>query len=182
MSPHRNVRLRASLCHAAALGALLALLVVPRANAQPASFAERPDSVRLVTSDIARFWRVFDQAPQDSLASALQRDYLDHGTVGLRAFIPYRIRSAAVLARAVQTRRARYQEVRAATANLDSLHRAFLAPLYALEYLYPDAVFSDIYFVIGGLNSGGTATDQGVIAGVEMFREPRALVPLVAMR
>jgi hypothetical protein len=58
--------------------------------------------------------------------------------------------------------------------------RSIRAPLYALKCLYPDAVFPDIYFVIGRLSSGGTVSDVGLLIGTEMFRNSDGLRGIVA--
>jgi uncharacterized protein YjaZ len=38
-----------------------------------------------------------------------------------------------------------------------------------LKYLYPDAIFPPVYFVIGALSSGGTSSNDGLIIGAEMY-------------
>jgi hypothetical protein len=164
----------------------LAVLLLPAVLAASPLAAQRPrvsphpDSARLFTDDIPRFWAVFDRATEATLPDLLQRDYLDRGTPGLRGFVPHRIRSAADLARTVGARRDRYAEVREATLAASSAERAFRAPFYALEYLYPDAVFPDVYLVIGRFSSGGTATDEGLVIGAEMLRGRDAARGLVA--
>jgi hypothetical protein len=38
-----------------------------------------------------------------------------------------------------------------------------------LKELYPAAIFPDVYFLIGVMNSGGTNTDKGLLIGTEMY-------------
>ncbi len=38
-----------------------------------------------------------------------------------------------------------------------------------LKEIYPDAVFPNVYFVVGRMNTGGTATFKGLLIGVEMY-------------
>ena len=139
-----------------------------------------PDQVRFVTSDVKRFWSALERSDSASLASNLDSVYLQRGTSGLRDFIPNRIRSSNALADAVRRRRARYEEVRAFTERIGEHEKGVRAPLYALKYLFPEAVLPDIYFVIGRLSSGGTATKSGVIVGTEMIRDSEQLRNLVA--
>lgn len=60
------------------------------------------------------------------------------------------------------------------------MERAIRAPFYALEFLYPEAVFPTVYFVVGRLNSGGTISDQGLLIGAEMYRDTEGLPHIVA--
>jgi hypothetical protein len=161
-------------------GGLLGLLCVAPVDAQTQRFASYPDSARLITDDIGRFWNVLDTTTPDSLAVVLEREYLARGTEGLQGFVPNRIRSAAALAATISTRRERYEEIREFSMNLPAAERAVRAPLYALKYLYPDAVFPDIYFLIGRLSSGGTVSDVGLLIGTEMFRNSDGLRSIVA--
>ncbi|HEX2202713.1 MAG TPA: DUF2268 domain-containing putative Zn-dependent protease [Longimicrobium sp.] len=139
-----------------------------------------PDSARLVTADVERFWAAVDRAPADSLAAYLQREYIDPGSPGVRGFTPNRIVSADALAKAVRERRARYDSARAASLSIHAAERAVRAPFYALEHLYPDAVFPDVYFVVGRLSSGGTLSDTGLMIGAEMYRDASGLPHIVA--
>jgi hypothetical protein len=139
-----------------------------------------PDSSRLVTSDIRLFWSAIDRAPPDSLAVYLQREYLERASVGVRDFIPGRIMSAEDLASYVRGHRATYDSVRAANLDVALAEPEIRAALRKLKALYPDAVFPDVYFVIGRFNSGGTSTTHGLLIGAEMYRDPAALPAIVS--
>ena len=149
---------------------------VPDAPAPSAS----PDSARLVTSDIALFWKTLDRAPADSLAEYLQREYLEKASVGVRDFIQGRIMSAEDLASYVRSNRAKYDTVRAANLEVTRAEPQIRAAFRKLKELYPAAVFPDVYFVIGRFNSGGTASQRGLLIGAEMYRDPAALPGIVA--
>jgi len=60
----------------------------------PVAYGE-PPVPEISTSDVDLFYRVYDPAKGSPTAEALQRDYLDAGSDGLRHFIPHRIISAA---------------------------------------------------------------------------------------
>jgi len=139
-----------------------------------------PDSAKLITSDIQLFWEAVDRASRDSLAPVLQREYLNRGTVGMRDFIPGRIFSAEDLAAAVRDRRAKYDSVRAANVDVARAEPAIRAAFRRLKAIYPDAVFPDVYFVIGRFNSGGTASKHGLLIGAEMYRDASGLPAIVA--
>lgn len=139
-----------------------------------------PSGVRIVTEDIERFWAAVDSAPDDDLAERLRRDYLAAGTRAVRDFVAGRIVSADALAEAVQSGRARYDSIRAASLALRDLEPAIREALWAFEGLYPQARFPDVYFVIGRFNTGGTTSRRGVLVGAEMVaRQPAEIPPLV---
>lgn len=163
-----------------ALVAVLLTAVPEAGGAQEVHVSEVPDSVRLVTEDIPRFWAVFDQATPETLPALLQTHYLDVGTPGVQDFTPDRIISAERLAAKILEDRERYEAARARSLGLLEMERAIRAPLFAMEYLYPDAVYPDVYFIIGRFNSGGTASPRGLLIGAEMVRDPGNLPKLVA--
>lgn len=143
-----------------------------------------PDEARFVTEDIARFWIAFDEAsdePGSTFEEALQRLYLDPGTPGVTGFTPNRIRSAEHLAKVVRARRADYLAARENSMRIGEQEPAIRAALREFERIYPDAVFPDVYFVIGAMNSGGTSTPSGLIIGMEMdVNRPDKIAALVA--
>jgi hypothetical protein len=136
-----------------------------------------PDSAALVTSDIARFWRAFDGVPLDSAsfrnaAPRFHRIYLDSGSIGVQDFIPHRIVSADTLAATISARWRYYAAIRQNTLALDTaatVKAAIRRSFRRLKALCADAVFPDVYFVVGAMNSGGTSSSHGLLIGVEMF-------------
>jgi Predicted Zn-dependent protease (DUF2268) len=173
-------RLASHTLRALSICLLTTILAATSAAGQERRVSADPDSARLVTADVERFWAVVDRAPADSLAAHLQRGYLDPGTPGVQGFIPNRILSADALAKTFGERRARYDSARAASLAIADAERAIRAPFYALEYLYPDAVFPDVFFVVGRLSSGGTISDTGLLIGAEMYRDASGLPHIVA--
>jgi hypothetical protein len=160
---------------------LLALILAPSlAQGQDTRARSQPGEARLVTSDVVRFWEIFDRASDQELPDLLRTEYLESGTQALRDFIPFRIISADSLAALVIRQRPRYEAARAASLRVAELEREIRAAWYALKYLYPYATFPDTYFVIGRFNSGGTASDRGAIIGAEMLPDPVQVPWLVA--
>ena len=98
----------------------------------------------------------------------------------MRDFIPGRIMSAEDLATYVNSRRATYDSVRAAKLDVTRAEREIRAAFHKLKEIYPDAVFPDVYFVIGRFNSGGTSTKHGLLIGAEMYRDPASLPGIVS--
>jgi hypothetical protein len=138
----------------------------------------------LITSDIHLFWNAMDNAQKDiseeSLAALLQHDYLDRASVGVLEFIPGRIQSAGDLAAMVRSRRARYDSVRSANFQIQRAEPAIMAAFRLLKEIYPPAVFPDVYFVVGRLNSGGTSSKHGLLIGAEVYGNPDELPSIVS--
>src|SRR5581483_8965002 len=129
-----------------------------------------PSTFRFETGDIARFWAAYDQMPTSGEPAALfDRAYLDPGTPGLHGFIADRIRSASHLVEVIEHHPRYYAAIRANTLRVSTIEPRVRDALRAFKGLYADAVFPDLYFVIGALSSGGTATPDGLIIGTEIF-------------
>ncbi len=143
---------------------------------QVASINHDPDAARLVTSDIPNFWRVFDRASLTSAADLFQREYLDAGSLGLHDFTRSRIQTGRGLAATVAARPRYYAAIRQNMMALDatpSIKESVRQAFRGLKALYPEAVFPDVYFLIGRLNSAGTTSSNGLLIGVEMnARDP----------
>jgi Predicted Zn-dependent protease (DUF2268) len=131
-----------------------------------------PDSARVVTSDIDHFWRAYDRAARarterDTLRAYFEEYYLP-ASPGLRDFISSRIGSVYDLVRVIRSHPGFYRSIRPATARV--AHNAAVIPelFHRWAQLYPDAVFPDVYFLIGRLSSGGTTSADKILIGAEM--------------
>lgn len=150
---------------------LLAALLPPATVA--ARTVDSPGEARLVTADLARFWRVWEAHDGRPGADALQAGYLDPGTPGLQAFLALRIGSARQLAETIGAHPGYYASLRGVGESVEDQRAAFQAAFEALEALYPPAVFPDTYFLIGRMNSAGTLSDEGLLIGLDMHgRQP----------
>ncbi|MDX2030737.1 MAG: DUF2268 domain-containing putative Zn-dependent protease [Blastocatellia bacterium] len=147
--------------------ALAGLAQTESDNGRPVS--SNPDDARLVTSDIALFWRAFDQATPENAQAVYREEYLQKGSYGLRQFTKLRIGNAGNLAATIAKRPKYYASIRESTLRVASMEGAIRAGFRKLKELYPQAVFPDVYFTIGAMNSGGTTTGKGLLIGVEMY-------------
>jgi hypothetical protein len=131
-----------------------------------------PNAVKLVTSDIDNFWRAYALASSASTADEkekiYQREYLDKGSPGLKDFIDLRIKSAHNLVRSIDGRPKYYASLKEVTPRVPQMEPQIRASLRKLKELYSDAVFPDVYFLIGIMNSGGTTGPSGLLIGTEM--------------
>lgn len=145
----------------ACLAALIAL------TASPAAAAGRGEpEIRI--SDVDLFYRVYEAAKGRPRAEALQRDYLDAGSPGVREFIPQRILSAERLAKRIEEKPEVYERARSCAAALPEARRRLKPAFHKLAKLYPAAKFPPVTVLIGRNNSGGTTGPSGVLIGMEV--------------
>ncbi len=152
---------------------LLCCLLPLSACAQAPTFSPDPEAARLVTDDLDRFWQAWDAAAAvegpDARAAVFRQRYLDAGSPGLEAFTRLRIDDAAKLVAAIDKHPRYYASLRSRTPGLEARLPAIRDTLRRMKALYPEAVFPDVYFLIGRMNSGGTLDKEGLLIGLEMF-------------
>lgn len=147
--------------------------IVQRATANEAAYQAAhasPEQFKFITSDLDRFWKVFEQLPASSApAQLLDQQYLDAGSVGLQGFIPHRIGSGANLYASISKRPKYYAAIRPQTLQTGRIEPALRGAMRKFKGLYDKATFPDVYFLIGAMNSGGTSSPDGLLIGVDMF-------------
>ncbi|MBI3410642.1 MAG: hypothetical protein HY040_20085 [Planctomycetes bacterium] len=154
--------------------ALSSAFFLPKAPPADAGKPQReknrdPDAAELIVSDIDLFWKAYDGAKPENLVERLREEYLKKGSVGLKEFMRVRIGSAENLAKTIEQHPKYYATLRDPSLKVAAHKKAIRACLHKLKKLYEPAVFPNVYFVIGRMNSGGTLTDKGLLIGVEMY-------------
>jgi hypothetical protein len=133
-----------------------------------------PDAAELVVSDIDLFWKAYDSAKPENRAEVLRIEYLEKGSPGLKEFTRVRIGSGENLAKTIETHPKYYAALREPSGKVADYKEAIRASFRKLKELYEPAVFPDVYFVIGRMNSGGTLTNTGLLIGVDMHGMSKA--------
>jgi hypothetical protein len=132
-----------------------------------------PAAVKFVTSDIDNFWRAYDLAANETdkakRIAIFQTQYLDKGTPGLKDFLRLRIRSAETLVGTIDRMPKYYASIRPQTLQVQRMEKRMRAAFKKFKSIYPDAVFPDVYFLIGVTSSGGTTGPSGLLIGTEMY-------------
>ena len=147
---------------------LVLALAAASALAQMATNTD-PAAVKFVTSDIESFWKAFDKANAESGEKIYQDEYLSPGSDGLQLFLKYRIGSAKSLAEQITVSRKYYEGLRGPSRRIAAFEPKMRASFQKFKELYPDAIFPNVYFVIGRMNSAGTLAPGGLLIGVDMF-------------
>jgi hypothetical protein len=132
-----------------------------------------PKTVKFVTSDIENFWRAYDLAANETgktkRVAIFQTEYLDKGSPGLKDFLRLRIKSAETLVSTIDRMPKYYASIRPQTLQVQRMEKRMRAAFTRFKSIYPDAVFPDVYFLIGVTNSGGTTGPSGLLIGTEMY-------------
>ncbi len=131
-----------------------------------------PDEVRLVTSDIDRFWLAYDLSEGKTTEEKIgifESEYFAKGSVGLKDFIEARIESAEELVKVVESRPKYYASIRESSTHVLGLTDKIRGYMHSLKRLHHNAVFPDVYFTIGKMTSGGTTSSNGLLIGTEIF-------------
>ncbi|MBV9773083.1 MAG: hypothetical protein JO040_04000 [Gemmatimonadetes bacterium] len=128
-----------------------------------------PDSARIITEDIPRFWAALDAATPENRTALLQSMYLDRGTPGLQDFTVLRIGDSRSLVASLDRFPSYYRAARASTLRAAEFTPQIRAAFRRMEEIYPEAVFPDVYFLVGNLSSGGTTSGRGLLIGTEVM-------------
>jgi len=133
------------------------------------------EKANFITSDIENFWKAYDIDEGKSQPGIYQQYYLDPGSDGLKSFIRLRIQNAENLVHAIEKNRAYYESIREGSLHIKDKEIVIKNYYKAFEDLYPQAIFPDVYFLIGINNTGGTISKKGLLIGVERFENADAV-------
>lgn len=141
-----------------------------------------PARAQFVASDIPHFWAALDATARRpelaGRAEAYRELYFDPGSPGLTDYFYIKIRTLAQFVENVNRRAPYYASLREASQTIPSHFGAMRQAFQRLKELYPDAVFPDVYFLVGRENSAGTVSLRGLLLGVEHGPfAPRAEAP-----
>jgi hypothetical protein len=133
-----------------------------------------PDAARFVTSDIELFWKAYDKATVDNDLIVFRDEYLKSGSEGLKEFSRLRIGNSCNLVGTISQSKAYYEALREPSMRVADFEPQVRKSFYKLKEVYPDAVFPDVYFLIGRMSSAGTLSPKGLYIGVDMFGANKA--------
>ena len=128
-----------------------------------------PNKVQLITTDVQNFWNAYDLAKKHPAqrSAIYKKYYLDAGTEGLQDYFAYKIGSIKDFVAVHDCKPRFYAAIRKNTLAVDQQKQQMIRYFVQLKALYPAASFPNIYFVMGCLSSAGTATDNGLLIGVD---------------
>lgn len=126
----------------------------------------------IISTDIDNFWSAFDQVKttKDSLQqlAILQKEYVDKGTPGLKAFMQAKGYTTAAWLDCIRNYPKYWASIRQKTYQVKALNKEFDPYLKKFKQLYPELKPANIYFCIGAMRSGGTTLGDKVLIGAEL--------------
>ena len=149
------------------------------------TYGQAGQKAQYVTTDIANFWRMFDQLKeaknkQDTL-TLIQTLYIDKASSGLKQYYGFARKGTPDIPGAYLKMIRHYsdylQSIRTATESVQNYISVFDQTLGQLKLLYPDFRLPKTYFCIGFLNGAGrsmpdttgkTLYDKALYIGAEM--------------
>ncbi|KRC00899.1 MULTISPECIES: hypothetical protein [unclassified Duganella] len=131
-----------------------------------------PLTVDIGADDARRFANLMKENAVPA-AEILQREYLDRAGPGVKVFTPMRIVDAGRLARKVAANPEAYRyAIRECLPRLPALRSDLKAIYLAFSGLLPERSLPAIEIVFGALNSGGTASSDMQVIGLEVTCPP----------
>jgi hypothetical protein len=146
----------------AILGAISAAALLSAAPGMAA-----PAGPQILTSDVERFYRVYEAHGGRPDAAPLDRDYLAPGSAGLHEFMGLRNVSGATIAKAIEAHPEAYRNARNCLAALPNVKRRLTADFIRLARDYPEAKFPPVTLVVGRTRPVGITNPSGVTVGLE---------------
>jgi hypothetical protein len=128
-----------------------------------------PNKVELVTTDVDNFWKAYDLAKKDTASrlSIYKQYYVDAGSVGLQDYFALKVRDMKSFIATHDKLSKFYASIRKNTYTIEKQKPQMMANFRKFKELYPAAVFSNVYFVIGAFTSGGTVSEAGMLIGLD---------------
>lgn len=135
------------------------------------NISDSPEKSRLITSDIQNFYEAFDLAIKDTANAKeiFNERYFSVGSNGLNDFYKSKIQSKEKFSNFVINFQDFYQSIRPNVSDITDLKKQIFINFNKFEALYPDAVFPDVYFLIGRFSSNGTISKRGLLIGTEIL-------------
>ena len=132
-----------------------------------------PDETPLVFSDVEKFWEAFDLAVNEGnsakQAAIFRHYYLAQGSPGLIDYHWIKTGTAEQLVERVNEIPEFYNGIREQTLIAETYEIEIRNGFRRFKTVYPEAYFPPVTFVIGRLNSGGTAGEEGMLIGLDVW-------------
>lgn len=134
----------------------------------PQTLQSDPAKVNIVYSDIENFWAAYDAGKQES---HFEQIYFGKASNGLKDFV--RVRASSVnptrIATVVSRKPKYFASIRPNTMKAAQV-AARVRELFAkFKIMFPEAQFSDVYLMMGGMSTGGTIANNSILIGTELY-------------
>jgi Predicted Zn-dependent protease (DUF2268) len=138
---------------------------------EPKSANSFPEKTVFHTEDIKQFWIAYDKAMLDTanMYKIFKAEYFDKGSTGMNDYMVLKARNTKAFVKHIKERPKFYAAIRANTLKVDEFKNDFYASFKKLKTIYDQALFPDVYFVMGAFTSAGTVSEKGLLLGVNQM-------------
>jgi hypothetical protein len=136
------------------------------------AYSTDPIKAKFIKTDVKNFWASYDLVKKDSLhaESIYKQFYIDQGSMALQDYYVNKMGGNMSAFQYVHSRKDKfYSSIRASTFKALDYSKDFRSSYINLKKIYPQAIFPDLYFVIGKLNSAGTSSSYGLILAIDQL-------------
>lgn len=136
----------------------------------PICYSKDPLKTKIITKDIDIFWKAYHLAEKDTQnqAAIYEKKYLNKGSKGLQSYWDLKIRNPKRFVAHHKSHQQFYKAIKPVSLRVKENKQTILGYCVKFKSLYADAIFPDIYFVIGCYTAGGTESDKGLLIGTEI--------------
>mgnify|MGYP003576466930 CR=1 FL=1 len=145
----------------------LAVGVISSPASRAADETGPPARVAIITSDVERFFALYDDPALAAQPDALAARYLAKPSPGLIEFMALRRITPERLAIALRDKPQVFRDARGCAGKLGNVRARLVAATDRLATLYPTAKFPPITIAIGQATTAGTANAKGLYIGLE---------------
>jgi len=150
-------------------GSVLLLGVSVAAVAQQQPPPADPLTAHVDVSDVERFAALWKKTNGHPTAARIDSEYIQGGGEGVRVFTPLRIKDGGNMEQQIAAHHDWYEQALDRCLPWVAANDAQLRSIYlGLHGLLPEKPLPQIYMVIGGANSGGTAAPGAQVIGLEI--------------
>ncbi|MBJ7501741.1 MAG: lytic murein transglycosylase [Sphingopyxis sp.] len=145
----------------------MALLAALPGNAHEAAEPHGATRVTIVTTDVDRFYALYDDPALATQPETVAARYLAAPSPGLAEFMVMRRITPEKLAAVLRDKRQVFDDARGCATKLPDVRRRLVAATDHLAQIYPAAKFPPITIAIGRATTAGTANANGLYIGLE---------------
>ena len=135
----------------------------------PVKDTDNPYKAKLVTTDVQNFWKAYDLAQKDTARryAIYKKYYLEPASPGMQDYFAYKVSSLANYVRGHDKKARFYASIRKNTEKVESQKKQIQQSFVNFKKIYGGARFPNMVFIIGNFTSGGTASDNGLLIGLD---------------
>lgn len=113
-------------------------------------------------------WQAYDLAQKDTAnkAAIYKKYFWGKASRGMQDYMGLKVRSIGAFVRHYDQHAIFYGAIRKNTLQVDSLKPAIYTCFEKLKAIYPQAIFPDVYFVMGAFTSAETVSNAGLLIGI----------------